>query len=315
MDDGVLLIDKPFGWTSSKVVRLVKRLYPHRKIGHVGTLDPLAVGLLPICIGEATKLADYLLAQEKEYKVTMLLGWRSASFDLEGELVEGGNIDDIDEAKINTVLENMRGTIEQQAPIYSAIKLAGVPLYKLARRGLEVAAPRRSVHIYDIRLEAYRPPRVDFWVRCSKGTYLRSLCAAVGEELGCGAVVEALCRVRSGNFRIEEAIALTSGDVEAARAATMGKIIMLSELLTQMKYFIVGEAEKAKIRNGCQPTRDVIGATATVRVAAACGEMVGIVDAEGKPVAIGKMLHNSQEFPLLSAAIPLIKLLRVFNET
>lgn len=309
--NGVVIIDKAPGWTSTRVVAVIKKVYPHRKVGHIGTLDPLATGVLPVCIGEATKIADYLVETFKEYRCTALLGYTSPTLDTESELTTGGAIADVDEAAISNILQGMTGDWEQQVPVYSAVKVNGMPLYKMARKGIGVIAPIKRVIIQRITMEKFYPPRVDLLVRCSKGTYIRSLCAYIGSALGCGAVMESLCRTRSGSFNLDMALRLPlDGDKNSIRAILDSRIIPLKQIISEMPHFVVRSPEK--IRNGCQPTRDVIGAPATVLTA---GETVGFIEADSVPLAIGRMLYGSAEMQYLEANIPVAKILRVFNRT
>ena len=216
--DGVLVIDKPAGPTSAKVVAQVKRALGARKVGHTGTLDPMATGVLPLCLGAATRIARWLLADDKAYEGELYLGIETDTLDADGEITarneEGAAA--VDEAALRAALASWLGDSMQRPPMYSALKRDGVRLHELARRGEAVDRPPRPIRIDAIELLGFEPPRARFSVACSKGTYVRSLVADVGEALGCGAHLTALRRTRSGRFTLEDAVAL--GDLDRARA-------------------------------------------------------------------------------------------------
>ncbi len=192
--DGILLLDKPEGLTSNRALQRVRRLYQARKAGHAGSLDPLATGLLPICLGEATKISGFLLDSDKCYRVTCRLGQRTSTGDAEGEVLDSRPVPLLNEALVETALTPLRGEILQVPPMYSALKHQGRRLYELARQGLEVERPPRPVTIYALELLAIRGEAVELRVHCSKGTYVRTLVEDLGEALGCGAHVTALRR-------------------------------------------------------------------------------------------------------------------------
>lgn len=192
---GILLLDKPVGMSSNQALQAVKRLYRARKAGHTGSLDPLASGLLPICLGEATKISGFLLGADKHYHVTVCLGVRTATADTEGEVLETRPVPPLDEARVEAVLARFRGEIEQVPPMYSAVKHQGERLYRLARKGVEVERTPRRVTIHELRLIGLRPEALELEVRCSKGTYIRTLAEDIGEALGCGGHVCALRRL------------------------------------------------------------------------------------------------------------------------
>lgn len=205
---GLLLIDKPSGLSSHDVVRQVRRLFKTRKVGHAGTLDPLATGVLPVAIGEGTKLLQFLLAEEKAYRATMRLGITTDTLDSEGtELTQTDIPSDVLTA-LPSLLKSFTGQIEQIPPMYSALKRNGVPLYKLARAGQVVEREARSVTIERLELLGTELPDVTIEVECTKGTYIRTLCADIGDAIGCGAHVVALRRLRTGQYPIERCLPL-----------------------------------------------------------------------------------------------------------
>jgi len=206
--DGILLLDKPVGLTSNAALQRVKRIFNARKAGHTGSLDPLASGLLPICLGEATKISGFLLDADKRYWVSCKLGERTTTGDAEGEIVKQRPVEGIGEQQIRDTLEKFLGTIEQIPPMYSAVKHQGKRLYELARAGVEVERKPRPVTIHEMTLSACRLPLVEIHVRCSKGTYIRTLVEDIGEVLGCGAHVADLRRLAVGPFGAEDMVSL-----------------------------------------------------------------------------------------------------------
>ena len=198
--NGILLLDKPAGMTSNAALQAVKKLYAARKAGHTGSLDPLATGLLPLCFGEATKVSGFLLDADKDYQVLCRFGERTTTGDAEGEVIEQRPVDNISEQQLRAVLDEFLGDIEQIPPMYSALKHKGERLYKLARQGVEVEREARQVTIFDLDLVHLEAPTAEIRVRCSKGTYVRTLVEDIGERLGCGAHVAGLRRLGVGPF-------------------------------------------------------------------------------------------------------------------
>ena len=203
--DGVLLVDKPPRLTSHDVVDRLRRHFGFKKVGHCGTLDPAATGLLVIVLERATKLQDYLMADDKTYEGAMLLGVATYSQDADGEIVAEKPVPPLTADDIEQVFARFRGDIQQIPPMVSALKHKGQPLYKLARKGITVEREPRNVHIYDFRLLKLDLPRVEFRVTCTKGTYVRTLCSDIGDVLGCGAHLAELRRLRSGAFDVKDA--------------------------------------------------------------------------------------------------------------
>lgn len=197
---GILLLDKPSGITSNDALQQVKRLYFAKKAGHTGSLDPLASGVLPICMGEATKVSAFLLDADKRYQVRCQLGVRTATADAEGEVLETRPVGVYSLEQLETVLEQFRGSIEQIPPMYSALKHQGQRLYKLARQGVEVEREPRPVEIYELTVAGQGEDWLDINVHCSKGTYVRTLAEDIGDRLGCGAHVSALRRTAVGPY-------------------------------------------------------------------------------------------------------------------
>lgn len=205
--DGILNILKPPGMTSHDVVSIVRKKFAMKKVGHTGTLDPNAAGVLPICLGQATKVSKYLLDSDKKYRVELKLGIRTDTEDIYGSILReeavGSTREEIKEAILGFI-----GSYNQVPPMYSAIKVKGKRLYELARKGIEVERKARTVTIYNINIIKIGPDRVLFDVLCSKGTYIRTLCKDIGERLGCGGTMAFLLRTQSGDFNLEDAITI-----------------------------------------------------------------------------------------------------------
>ncbi|CAL7961148.1 tRNA pseudouridine(55) synthase [Gammaproteobacteria bacterium] len=207
--NGVLLLDKPIGVTSNEVLQLVKRLFSANKAGHTGSLDPIATGMLPICFGEATKFSQFLLEANKHYVVTGKLGETTASADSEGAILQKREVKNIEAQTIEKILPKFQGKILQVPPMYSALKYKGQPLYKLARQGIEIEREPREVTVHMIRLLELNGDLAEFEMRCSKGTYVRTIVADIGELLGCGAHVIALRRLAVGPYQTSQMVTVT----------------------------------------------------------------------------------------------------------
>jgi tRNA pseudouridine55 synthase len=203
--DGALLVDKPVGLTSHDVVDRIRRRFGFKKVGHCGTLDPAATGLLVIMLERGTKLQNQFMSADKTYEGTMLLGVSTDSQDSDGAVIAEKPVPPLTGDDIENVFTKFRGDIQQVPPMVSAVKHQGTPLYKLARKGKTVEREPRLVHIYDLRLLKLDLPRVQFGVTCTKGTYVRTLCADIGDALGCGAHLADLRRTRSGDFDVKDA--------------------------------------------------------------------------------------------------------------
>jgi tRNA pseudouridine55 synthase len=207
--DGVLLVDKAAGMTSHDVVALVRRRLQIKKVGHCGTLDPIATGLLLLTLGRGTKIQDLLMSEDKEYSGTMLLGKTTDTQDSAGVVLEERPVPQIDEARIRAAFDKYCGDFYQMPPMVSAIKQAGVPLYKLARQGKTVEREPRLVHVFRYSINRIALPEIDFTVVCSKGFYVRTYAHDIGEVLGCGAHLKNLRRTKSGRFNVDGAISVS----------------------------------------------------------------------------------------------------------
>lgn len=213
--DGILLLNKPRGGSSNHALQIVKRLYFAQKAGHTGSLDPMATGVLPICLGEATKFSQYLLNADKTYQATIKLGELTSTGDAEGEVLVVSNASGIDRVSFLQAMQAFKGDIEQVPPMYSALKVNGQPLYKMAREGKEIERKPRPVTIYNFELLDFREgdqPEADVLIKCSKGTYIRSIAVDIGAALGVGAHLSMLHRVQVGQF--DETKAITIAQLE-----------------------------------------------------------------------------------------------------
>jgi len=231
--DGVLLVDKAAGMTSHDVVALVRRRLQIQKVGHCGTLDPLATGLLLLTLGRGTKIQDLLMAEDKEYSGTMMLGAKTSTQDKDGEVFERREVPPLEEKTIRAAFEKFRGDFYQTPPMVSAIKQAGVPLYKLARQGKTVEREPRLVHIYRYSIDRVTLPEIDFTVVCSKGFYVRTYAHDIGAELGCGAHLYSLRRVKSGRFDVASAI--TVDEIKNAEPSEIATRVLSLPQVSRMR--------------------------------------------------------------------------------
>ncbi len=308
--DGVVIIDKPSGRTSHDVVRDVKRLLGAKKVGHAGTLDPLATGVLPVCVNEATKLTRFFLHEDKEYRATMLLGVTTDTLDREGEVIHRRE-PRLREEEIREVVEGFAGRIEQRVPTYSAVKFRGKALYKWTREGVAVDPPVREVTVHRIGVIEIRQPYVIFEVFCSKGTYIRSLCAAMGEKLGCGACLFDLRRTRSGPFAQANAVSLEGLSDKEKREVLEKNMIPLADALPGVDAIVVDEDTQNRIRNGYQPVCGVLK-EANISLPGK-GDLVKFVARDGGIIAVARMRCAPEELYLVGAERQAVEILRVLN--
>ncbi len=227
--DGVLLVDKAEGMTSHDVVALIRRKLAIKKVGHCGTLDPIATGLLLLTIGRGTKVQDLLMSEDKDYAGTLTLGATTSTQDRQGEIVNVRPVPQLEENEIRAAFEEFRGDFYQLPPMVSAKKHGGVPLYKLARQGKVVEREPRFVHVYRYTIDRIALPEIDFSVVCSKGFYVRTYVNDIGEVLGCGANLKSLRRIKSGRFDVANAISVDEIK-NAPREEIVRKILSLPEV-------------------------------------------------------------------------------------
>ncbi|MFC1815678.1 tRNA pseudouridine(55) synthase TruB [Thermodesulfobacteriota bacterium] len=248
--NGIIVIDKPAGITSAKVVAIVKKVLRARKVGHTGTLDPFATGVMICCINHATRLANFFLSGNKIYEAVLRLGIETDTQDLTGRVISKRNKVEFSEKRIRSVVKQFIGTIEQQPPIFSALKHKGIPLYKLARSGKPVQKPARRVVISSINVREIILPELLLGVSCSAGTYIRTLCADIGVALGCGGHLKALRRTESSGFSINEALTLSELEALVLAGKVSDHIIDMSNALRGMPKDIADNTLIEKIRYG-----------------------------------------------------------------
>ena len=205
--NGIVIVDKPQGWTSQDVTARLRRVFGTRRIGHGGTLDPMATGVLPVFVGRATRAVEFFEHAEKTYETVLLLGKKTDTQDVTGTVLEKRAVD-VTKSQVEEVLTRFRGEIMQVPPMYSALKVNGQKLYELARKGKQVERQPRPVTVYELTVLSFENNRLSLRVRCSKGTYIRTLCEDIGEALGCLGCMEALRRTQAGEYRLEDAVAL-----------------------------------------------------------------------------------------------------------
>jgi tRNA pseudouridine55 synthase len=252
--NGILAVDKPSGMSSAKFTAQIKRLLRVKKVGHTGTLDPFATGVMLLCIGKATKLARFFLHGIKTYEGVIHLGIETDTQDLTGLIIATYKTDNISKTTVLSVFEKFKGTIRQVPPIFSALKHDGVPLYKLARMGKPVQKAARIIHIYNLDILDMCLPEIRFRVTCSGGTYVRTLSVDIGKALGCGGHLKALIRTRNNGFKIEETLSLS--DIEKiaessdVRQDISGFLIPMAEALPHMPEYMVKEDISKNILNG-----------------------------------------------------------------
>ena len=248
--DGILVLDKPAGISSMEAVRRIKRASGIRRVGHGGTLDPMATGVIPICLGRATRLMEYMLDSSKEYIGEVRLGISTDSYDAEGEITGRSDPSGVEREDIEDVLNRFLGQIEQVPPMFSALKRKGKRLYELARQGIEVEREPRSMTVHSIRLADWNPPVATVHIECSRGFYMRSLAHDIGVQLGCGAHLESLTRLRTGRFRIADAVSIETAQRSFEEGSWSELLASLDSVLGDLRAIIVGETEQKSIQNG-----------------------------------------------------------------
>ncbi|MCE8017488.1 tRNA pseudouridine(55) synthase TruB [Halomonas sp. MCCC 1A17488] len=257
--DGVLLLDKPKGASSNHALQRVRRLLQAQKAGHTGTLDPMATGLLPVCLGEATKFSAHLLEADKVYRTRVQLGAVTATGDAEGEVVERCEVPALTAADVERVLERFRGEIEQTPPMYSALKHRGRKLYELAREGKSVERAVRRVTVYDARLLAFEGDAFELEVRVSKGTYVRTLAEDIGRALGSGAHITALRRLATGPFDSEGMLPLEALEALSGQDEREAALLPVDVLVAHLPKLVVDERARQRLVHGQAASVDAVG--------------------------------------------------------
>jgi tRNA pseudouridine55 synthase len=288
---GILLLDKRSGISSNHALQEVKRLFNANKAGHTGSLDPLATGLLPVCLGAATKVSELLLNDNKRYQAVIQLGIRTDTGDMEGTIVETLPVPELKLTDIQAVLHQFTGAIDQIPPMYSALKQGGKKLYELARAGLTVVRPVRCITIYELVLLHFHNDKLELEVHCSKGTYIRTLAEDIGLALGCCATVKALRRIHTGDFRIEQAISFEQLQ-QLDDQQMLGKLLAVDAPLQSFPAVYLDERQSDRVKQG-QILNISENLTGTVRVYCA-DEFLGLgeIRLDGK-LAPKKMFNQN----------------------
>ncbi len=296
--DGVLIVNKEAGWTSHDVVAKVRHLLGGTKVGHAGTLDPAATGLLPLLIGKGTRIAEYLLEWDKEYHAVLRLGETTDTQDATGTVVDRQAMDQVTPAAIREAVERFRGVIEQVPPMYSAVKVAGVPLYKSARAGKTIVREARTVVIHELEILAIAGRDVTLRVVCSKGTYIRTLCADIGAALGVGAYLFTLERNRVGPLTLDRALTVDTIATRQALGCLGEDLLSLDWVLQDFSALVVDEQTASRVRHGVPVPLSRIIRRKTGQENAQkfpAGMPVRIHDDSGRLLAIGRLLSEQHE--------------------
>jgi tRNA pseudouridine55 synthase len=280
--DGVVIIDKPSGWTSHDVVAKVRNLVKVKKVGHTGTLDPFATGVLPLTLGRATRLTNYFLASDKVYHGVMRFGFATTTYDVDGDPLGEDTRPELDPARLEDIFGRYQGTIDQTLPPYSAKKVQGRPLYSYARRGIEVAPSTKTVTIRSLKLLAVSGCEAEFELACSAGTYARSLAHDIGADYGSGAHLVRLRRTRSGEFPIDAAVPLSEGDRFYPRDFLLSRLIPLRDLLQEIPSITISDGDRTKLLHGM----DLNLLTADWE-----SEEFRLLDTSGEPIALGRRIQ------------------------
>jgi tRNA pseudouridine55 synthase len=293
---GFLVVDKPPGWTSHDVVDAARRWFGTRRVGHLGTLDPQATGVLPLAIREATKLVTFVEGGLKSYVGTVRLGIETDTLDAEGQVLAqyAGSLPD--EASVVEALAAFEGDIEQIPPMFSAVKQGGVPLHRLARRGEVVERAPKKVRIHKLWVLSFAPPDVEIGVDCSAGTYVRTLAADLGERLGCGAHLSSLRRTRSGPFNLTDARSAEELE-QAAKDGAVDQLLISPAVAMDLPVLDLPDVAAQRVLHGC----DISPGT---MFRAAPGARLIATDAKGKPLALMELRPDRRLWPLRVLAVP-----------
>jgi tRNA pseudouridine55 synthase len=305
--NGLIIVNKPPGITSYTVVKRVKKILKVRKAGHTGTLDPFAQGILVVCLNEGTKLAPFLVEEDKEYQAMLRLGIETDTQDITGRIINDNSPVHIANTQIEGTFKNFQGKIMQVPPMYSALKYNGVPLYRLARKGKEIERAQREVEIKELSIVKIDLPWVFFRVVCSKGTYIRTLASDLGNYLGCGACLETLNRTRSGSFQLEDSVTLENLEKTSLEEVEDKWIVSPSRALSSLQELIVDEEISRKLYQGktiCGAelkgkNQTFLNLKGKIKILTPGGDLIAIAEANN---------HMT-----LDLEKPAWKLLRVFN--
>jgi tRNA pseudouridine55 synthase len=280
--DGVLIVDKPAGWTSHDVVAKVRNITRIKKVGHTGTLDPFATGVLALTLGRATRLTNYFISSDKIYRGVMRFGFATTTFDLDGEATGEDQKPVLEEARLSEIFSRYKGKITQTLPPFSAKKIQGKPMYAYARQGVALEPATKEVTIKSLKLISATGSEAEFELECGAGTYARSLAHDIGREYGCGAHLIRLCRTKSGEFELSQATPLREGEEFHPKEFLLGRAIPLQQLLCEMPAIVVSSGDREKVLHGM----DLNMLTSSPQ-----SEEFRLIDEEGRLVALGKRVQ------------------------
>jgi tRNA pseudouridine55 synthase len=275
--NGIFNVNKPAGMTSHDVVATIRRASQAPRVGHAGTLDPLATGVLLICMGQATRITEYLSDHDKKYRARVRLGIETDTYDAAGAVIAEQPVH-VTRDQVETALQGFVGKLSQMPPAYSAIKQDGVPLYKLARQGVQVETAPREVEIYSVTLLDFAPPDVEIEVHCSKGTYIRSLAHDLGEKLGCGGHITALTRTALGHFTLEDSVGLEPLREALAKGYAGQFLHPLDEALLDFEAIVVEPDVAKRLQQGNPLTSDRGYSTPLLRAYSRSGQLIGLLE-------------------------------------
>ncbi len=309
--NGILLLNKPSGITSHDAVSEVRKIIKQRRVGHTGTLDPRATGLLVVCVGRATKIAQFISDMDKSYEARIYLGMKSRTFDADGvdEMQQPMPVPDLNPEIINALLSDYIGVIKQRVPIYSAVRVQGQRLYKMARNGNEVEPPEREIEIKEIELLEYKKPEMTIRVTCSKGTYIRTLANDIGERLECGAYLSNLKRISVGHLNIRNAYDFN--DIrEACEQNTLHTILLRYQQVLNYPAFRISDEFKPFVISGKDPQRADITA---VHGKFKAGDRIVLRDSLGRNLAVGTAEIDSDKIDEAEPGVRFFNYVRVLN--
>jgi len=295
---GILIVNKPEGETSTQVVSKIKKSLNAKKVGHTGTLDPFATGIVICCINRATKLAQFFLEGDKTYEGVLHLGIDTDTQDKTGKIITQKELS-CQESDIKPIFDSFLGEIEQSPPVYSALKHKGVPLYRWAREGKPIQKPPRKVNIYSLNIQEISFPYVRFDVRCSSGTYVRTLCADIGQKLGCGGHLKDLCRIESCGYTIKKALTYEQISAQVSTGTLLSSIVPINEALKEIPRVVATTVIKRQVENGGPLFRSNFSKETLDQ-----GNLLQLVTSDKKLLAVVKFSTESDE----------CKVIRVFKD-
>lgn len=293
--NGIINVYKEKGYTSHDVVAVLRKIAGQKKIGHTGTLDPDATGVLPVCLGRATKLCDLLTDRDKTYEAVLLLGKTTDTQDISGAILKEQPTDHLNEAEVTKVIESFKGTYDQIPPMYSALKVNGKKLYELAREGKTVERKSRKVTIYQIHIKEIQLPRVRMEVTCSKGTYIRTLCHDIGNLLGTGGCMEELTRTKVGRFELKDSLKLEELSDLAQNGRLENALIPLDQMFSELQSVVPAEKYISKAYNGNDFFKNQLSEDGKF----CSGEKVRVYDAQGHFIGVYRYMEDRKMFHLV----------------